>query len=625
MTTTDVLNQANQKFWWLCDKEKRAQTLTDTFKLVKQGQELRRSALQRYCGYYVNGEFSDFAPGAYAQMSGGDVSRFTWNLVRSCVDTMWAKLAADKIKPQVLTDDGDYELATRAQNLDRALLGQFSLLKVYEKAGMAERDGLLLGDGELEVTVDHEDEKIEVERVFTSDIYYDTLDAVDGSPRLRYREKWVPLTWAQAKYPEHAEKFETIAHKENSAEGLDKQTLMVPFVQAWHLKSSSKAKDGRTTCACGDVLLWDRPYDADHFPAARFRWCPPLRGPYSQGLGQQLEGHQLQLQKLLQRIAACQHLMSVPRIFVSNAANIPDAMFTNNEGGIIRGELVEGRPPEPLMFPAMHPEVYQWVQTIWQRGFEDAGISIMSATAKKPGGLESAVAMREFQDIASERFAHVGEEHKRFFIQIAELLIECNRELAKLKKNYVLPLDGENTYRRIEWNKVDMERDAYVMRVYPTSFLPQTVAAKKQTALELMQYGAMSLSDITEMVDFPDLQRLTKNRVASKKAVESDLNAIILDDADVVPEGWMDLAYAKTHGTDLLARFRTQKNFPEETKTRLLRYIARASELQRLATAAQPPAPAMAPDGSMVAPPDAMMAPAPGAMPPAPAPPMAAP
>jgi hypothetical protein len=44
---------------------------------------------------------------------------------------------------------------------------------------------------------------------------------------------------------------------------------------------------------------------------------------------------------------------------------------------------------------AMHPEVYNHLDRLYQRAYEISGISELSATGKKPAGLESGAALQD--------------------------------------------------------------------------------------------------------------------------------------------------------------------------------------------------------------------------------------
>lgn len=598
------------KPWFACPEAEMADAVEKAFNLLETSQEARHNDIQRYVENYLNEKIQGFKPGEYEIKL--DQSRISWNLTQSCVDTMVAQLAADKIKPLPLTNAGDFAMQRRAQNLDRVLLGQFEKYQVYKHGGMSERDGCVAGDGYLAVYADPEERKICVERWFTPTVYFDPIEAMDGEPRVMYHTSDIPLYRAIEMYPEYEAEFTVAATTEVATAGLPTDTRTVRFIQAWRLPPSKK-KAGLNVLVAAGKLIWKHDYKFDMLPIARFRWCPGFQGPYSTGLGQALEGQHMEIQHLLERIQGAQQLMAVPRVWISKAANVNVTEITNAPGGLCFYDGDPSYAPKTDVSPSMHPEIYQWVQTLWQRGFETSGISVMSATSKKPSGLDSGQAIREYRDVGSERFAHISEEHGRFYMQIAELLIQANKELASTGK-WVVNLDGgRHGFRTMDWSDVDMDRDIYAMRIHPTNFLPEEPAARKQAAVELMQYGGLPVNKLVQVMNYPDLEAIVEDDLWPSRAVDSDLEFLLDGGEAIMPEGWMDLVHAKTKGTALLSKMRNQTNVPDEIRDAIMKYVSLADHLQRQAEekaaammqAAQPMGPPMpgAPPGAPPLPP----------------------
>ena len=63
---------------------------------------------------------------------------------------------------------------------------------------------------------------------------------------------------------------------------------------------------------------------------------------------------------------------------------------------------------------------------------EVAGISQLSATSRKPSGLDAAVAMREYQDIESDRFQLVAQRYEKSFLDAAKIVLDMQRDIGSV-------------------------------------------------------------------------------------------------------------------------------------------------------------------------------------------------
>jgi hypothetical protein len=137
---------------------------------------------------------------------------------------------------------------------------------------------------------------------------------------------------------------------------------------------------------------------------------------------------------------------------------------------------------------AQPPEVYNWVETLVQHAFRDSGLSEMLATGQKPAGLDAAAALREYNDTTSERFSLVGSRRDDFYMRIAEWLVRWNRVLAEAGDRSRGEVDVSLLHvrgRNAEVEDVELEQDAYVMKLFPVSQLPTSPSGRIQTATEL--------------------------------------------------------------------------------------------------------------------------------------------
>jgi len=156
----------------------------------------------------------------------------------------------------------------------------------------------------------------------------------------------------------------------------------------------------------------------------------------------------------------------------------------------------------------MNNQVISWAQHLLKMEYESSGVSQMSASGVKPPGVEHGVAMRTLQDIETARFGMAARAWENLHLDLARLTVETARhmygdgEATDYEARYV----GKSHFETIKWSQVNLERDAYVLQVWPTSLLPASPAGKLATVQELIAAGMID-KDVGQMLlDFPDLE-----------------------------------------------------------------------------------------------------------------------
>ena len=166
----------------------------------------------------------------------------------------------------------------------------------------------------------------------------------------------------------------------------------IEVLEAWHLPSGEGATDGRHVICISNATLVDEQWDKGSFPFVFVRWTDPMLGFWGEGVACDIQGMQVEINKLLMKIQRAFHLMSVPRIYVENGSKIRKSFFNNEIGTIIP---YTGQPPVQMTPPSLNREIFDHLERLYNRSFEIAGISQMAATSMKPAGLNSGAALRE--------------------------------------------------------------------------------------------------------------------------------------------------------------------------------------------------------------------------------------
>jgi len=434
-------------------------------------------------------------------------SRVVENVIQSVCDTATSMIAKNRPKASFMTTGASWKLQRRAQLLEQYMEGQFSLLDIYREAVKVFRDAVVFGTGAMKVDIDDSAGKIFAERVLIDEILVDEREARASQPRQMHQRKLISRQVLKAQFPDHAEAIEragTGLTQKNYASAwntTDPENLWV--VESWHLPSGPGEDDGRhAICIDGVTLLWE-PYEDKTFPFVFYRWSEPLAGFYGQGLSEQLTGIQLRINKINNFIQRAQDLVAVPRVFVDISTKQLKLQINNEIGAIIP---YRGKPPVFLTPQAVGAEIYAYKEQLKRSAYELAGISQLSATALKPAGLESAVALREYNDIETQRFAIQAQEYEEMFLRIAYRVVELSKRLYGVGFDQEAVWRSTDFARRIKWSEVDIDETIYTMTIEASSIMSRTPAGRMQQVIEMAQAGLVDKDEARKLLQHPDLQ-----------------------------------------------------------------------------------------------------------------------
>lgn len=505
--------------------------------------------------------------------------RLTYNVVQSCVDTVTAKIAKNKPRPLFLTSGGDYRLQRKAKKLNQFVDGVFFDNEVHDQLGpTAFRDCAVLGDGILHV-YDYYGQ-VKIERVLGSEILVDEVEAIYGKPTQMHRVKNVDRMSLVEMFPKHKEKI--LIAQESTVENRNVPNIsdQVVVCESWHLPSAPDAKDGRHAIVITGVTLFEEEWTKDFFPFAFLPWCKRLYGFWSQGGAEQIQNIQLEINKLLWVIQRSMHLAGSFKILVQNGSKVVSEHLNNDIGTIIN---YAGTAPQYITPPIIQPELYQHLATLKQAAYEQFGISQLSASSKKPEGLDSGKALREFNDIESERFMIIGQQYEKFHLDLAKLIVATGRDIYKKRGELKARVPGTKFLETIDWKDVDLKDDQYVMQVFPVSSLPQDPAGRLATIQEYAQAGYLDPRTARKLADFPDLQQVESLANSVEERILSILDKIVDEGDYTPPDQYIDQVLARQLALQYYNQFATQNLEPERLDM-LEQFIGQLDALSMAAT-----------------------------------------
>lgn len=536
--------------------------------------------------------------------------RIGLNVVKSAIDTVSARICMQKPRPQFLTQGGRWKQRLKAKKLQKFCEGLFHEEEFYPKARRVFKDCAIFGLGFLKVYA--EKSKIKMERVFPGEIIVDESAAMNCKPRSMFQVKNVPVEIMAAAFPDHKEKILTAnIYLHSSSTG--RMTNMIEAIEAWHLPDQN-GKGGRHTVCVDGVTLHDEEWKHDFFPFVELRWNELPVGYYGNGAAEDLAGLSEEIDYLMSKIQAAMHLNATAWLLKHENDKTPNSHFTNRIGTII--EWSGNQPPQLVVHPAQHQQVFEHLKWLYGTSFQDVGVSQMSATSQKPAGLESGIAIQTMLDVESQRHGLIQMAYEDFVVRCAKVVIALAKETFKGgQSDFKVKFDGGRFVETIEWNEVNMDEDEYILKIWPTNLLPSTPSGRLDTVQKMLETGVIDAQTGMMLLDFPDVEHIQDVELAALKNILWIVDKVIYDGEYIEPRQYQNLQLGIKHMQLGLARAETE-GAPESVIQRGLEWIADASDLL-----APPPPPAtlgLPPDqmAAMSLPPDAMGAMPPG-MPPA--------
>lgn len=591
--------------WWKAEDEAQlCAELCGTAAYLKTAQTYRIRQLavdiRLYCGLSVY---------SYA---GSNVSKMdktkslpddkpTFNLVSVATDTLVSRIGQNEPTPKFLTDGGDYRERHLAQQLNQFILGEFYQTKAYIKGKKMFRDGLVMGSGALKVYEGHDD-KVQVDRVMTTDLYVDDNDALNGEPQQLIQLKLMDRDKLAANNPKAAGIIDATpqSYPDNSPDSGRTTADQVMVFEAWKLPSGDDQKapgyiPGRHVIATASGIIFEEKWHKQKFPFVFFNYSDPFLGFWGQGLATRLFGTQLSLNRILHVISKAIMLVGVPRVFIDQSSKVVKA-HQNNEIGVL--VTYSGTKPSYEVAPCNAPELYAERDKLISYGLKQEGISDMQATGEKPRGLDSGEAVRSFEDVNDARFSETSKKYDQIFVDLAYLIVDTARDIANRTGKYQTVYPNKDGTKEIDLPKMSILDDPFVIQCFSESSLPRSPAGRIAAITERVQSGMLTVKEGRRLMHYEDLEQDEKLDNASEERIFKYLDEIVEDGKYTPPDIFMDLSLANELTVKYLNLYLACGL--EEEKADLLRTFFK--QVNTLIQAATPPPPQPMPGQPQAAP-----------------------
>jgi hypothetical protein len=471
------------------------------------------------------------------------------NMGESVANTIVSRFGIRDPRLAVSTRGGDWDLRKRALGLSQYLDGEKVRQKAAKTFQTVINHGVVLGTGVAKV--DNWHDRTCFSPFFSTEFVVDErmCPAPGELPPVVYHRRFVDVDQAVADLEEYgndvADALWAAAKDEPQpwVSYLDYESYHVPIVEAWHPPLTPGGKGQHLLCTGNRVIFMeDWPYD--YVPFVTFRWAPRMTGWFGRSLFEQIGWIQARLNRHARFEERYQDLTVIPRMIVHTSDRELQAAVTNELGAIIPAnmpEQVKWMPP-----PNVSPEIYRDEDRKIGLLQKVAGVNEMSLGGRPPPGIDSQPGQREFIDYNTGRFATVEVQVDDMRLGWAQLTIDRARELAADGKmpraTWYSPRYG---LYDVEWSDVDMDRDAYRLRVLPSSSISDTPAGMRQRLEEERAAGRLADDLYIYLVQTLDIDSHYTLADAGMALIMRDIRQLMDKDADFpspVPYGPHQLA-----------------------------------------------------------------------------------
>jgi hypothetical protein len=437
--------------------------------------------------------------------------------------------------------------------------------------------------------------RIVSERVLPTELFVDPADALYGDPSHMYHVKYVHKDVACEMYPDQAAiiKQSTGVFKRDAdsvASYSQDSGDYVLIAEAWRRATmiEGEMRPGRHVICVDKGILVDEEYAREYFPFTFSRWSSSLVGFFGQSLADRLTGNQIEINKMLRIIQKSFHLGAAFKVFLEYGSKVAKEHINNEIGSLV---YYQGQAPTYVVPKTVHEEFFRHLEWLIRSSYEEAGVSQLSSSSRIPAGIDggSGKAIREYNDLETERFILVAQQYESSFLDAAKHYIDLACDINEAGDDFEVVAESKQFVEKIKWSEVKIDRNQMVMQMFPTSMLPTEPAGRLAYVQELIGGGFIDQAIGLSLLEFPDVEGYMSLKTAPLDDIMCTLESLLYKGKFLSPEPFQDLDM----GIDIIhmAYLRAKiDGAPEDRLDNLRRWIGMAERMRSKAKAMMPPA-----------------------------------
>ena len=468
----------------------------------------------------------------------------SFNVIRSCIDSLVSKISANKVRPYIHPLNGTYitkQVTRQVRQFFDVILDKY---EVSNKVMQAFRLACIFDTGYLFINP------------FTYELQVLPPFTVGMLGMERAYGKNRELVVKFNNYPT------TLLTKEEKkkSETYNKDYVQLVYTVSCVDKKAEKYIDTK--------LIESIDYKAENLPIVPLYYSTPVFGNKTFSLADALEGIQEQIDLISAKIAASAEVTSTNTTYVVEGSSLNAGQLDGRVGNVYTIKMPEGSSSLPVMNvnpPVLDPSWQNLLTDYINKAYEITGISQLSAQSKKPAGLDSGAALATMEDIESERFQTQLDNYISSYKKLAELICEIMPDdLDIIPENSV-----SSSYK---WKDIRKEMKSLRINFAADDILSKDPAMKLKQISQISQIGGIDINELTEQLDSSDLENAYANMGAKINAIERTIENAIEEGIYIIPPfvSYQDL-YKKilTTESQLFASFNS--NNSDKVLTSLLR------------------------------------------------------
>ena len=427
------------------------------------------------------------------------------NIIASCIDTLHAKIAESKVRPFFTTINGTFKDIQTVKQTQHFFDIMFDEQGVNKTVSDAFRDACIFDTGVIYI----DEETATVRRALPFQVYVSPSEAnYKNITKCYYEQRDFPITCLPEK---------VLAKFKN------KNLDFVDFGIYYDTYNKTKAYT-----ANGSFVLAEE-WDKQAIPFIFLHYKNPILSNVSISVVDMLINIQQEINILMAKIKDASQINPANTFFVPDGSSIKAQQLNNRVGNVITYKpQASGGVPVITSTPAFIDGQYMsLLDSLIQKAYDIVGVSQLSATSRKPTGLNSGIAIATAEDIEADRFETQLNQVIRAYVDIAKTCIKIFDKDAE-----VLP---SSKYRcSIKWSDVLREADNMNIQFSGADNLSKDPSTKLQQLQQLATAGVIPAARISQLMQIPDLEMgysLANNAIEA--VMEVIKNCVENDDFDI--------------------------------------------------------------------------------------------
>lgn len=536
------------KMWWENEKNELHKPIFDTVTTLEERQQERFKSILAFYQLYGNADYVGLARNQYNRTA--SKHRLKFNLVRSLCDTAQSLVCRERVLPMILTNGANYDLRKLGEKASDFVYGAFTRSNFFSVAETIALNATIFGNGWGKHIV--KNNCVVTENVFPSEIILDDAEVMNSEPTVLYQKKAISKYHLKKMFPDKAGLIDmanrssventwrpNYLYWNRAVEAYTKGSVydFVDVIEAWHLPSGEDEGDGRHAIVCANVTLLDEEYEESFFPFSLMRYRRPPLGYLGIGIAENSVGLQCEINEILQKIQEITYMLT-PKILKSSQTVISQQHLNNDVMAIL--EWSGAVPPQMMQVGMIPPELLQMLAWAIERGYEQEGISMMSAQSQKPIGLNSRPALLTMHNIESQRHIIFGREYSDFHVDAARKYVKQAGEI----KNYKVLVPKSNMSKQLSYADIsDLDLDNCIFQTYPKNLLSKEPAGRFEQIDTLLERGLIGPDDGRRLLDFPDLKSTQTLYDAKINTIDTIVETMLETKEFIAPDPMLDLNY----------------------------------------------------------------------------------